>query len=199
MAIEHGYTSVSAYKEYRANPKLDEEDPMVERAIEASSRAIEHRTRRRFWREVDGDGEPVATTRVFDDCGPARLYVDDFTEIVAVTPESSFNVLGTLVDPTTYRPGPANAPVDGRPYTYLEGSFGWWWGTRLHVEAFWGWPAIPAGVTQACLLMTDRVLKRRESPNAVVGFDELAFRISREDPDVVNLLEPYCLLDGLVA
>jgi hypothetical protein len=48
-------------------------------------------------------------------------------------------------------------------------------------------------VFYACLLWTNRLMKRRNSPEGVVGTnpDGIAVDIGRSDPDVRRLLEPY--------
>lgn len=51
---------------------------------------------------------------------------------------------------------------------------------------------LPADVAYACLLLTNRLLARRNSPEGVVGgFDGVVADIGRYDPDAGRLLAPY--------
>lgn len=52
--------------------------------------------------------------------------------------------------------------------------------------------AVPADVGYACLLLTNRLLARRNSPEGVVGsIDGVVADIGRYDPDTARLLSPY--------
>jgi hypothetical protein len=54
---------------------------------------------------------------------------------------------------------------------------------------------VPAQVKQACRLQVARVMKRQESPLGVAGFGEFGVvRVSRLDPDIDAMLQPYKLL-----
>ena len=56
-----------------------------------------------------------------------------------------------------------------------------------------GWSAVPDAVEQACILQAARYFKRADSPMGVAGFDAMGVvRLSRIDPDIATLLEPYC-------
>lgn len=51
---------------------------------------------------------------------------------------------------------------------------------------------IPADLYQACLLLTNRLLARRNSPEGVVGSnDGTVVSIGRSDPDAARLIAPY--------
>ena len=51
---------------------------------------------------------------------------------------------------------------------------------------------LPADVVYACLLLTNRLLARRNSPEGIVGsFDGVIADIGRTDPDAGRLLRPY--------
>lgn len=50
----------------------------------------------------------------------------------------------------------------------------------------------PSDVLYACLLWTNRLLSRRNSPDGIVGVNELGIAtISRNDKDIIQLLSPY--------
>lgn len=182
MAIENGYATVEEFAEHLGSDRIAEDDPQVERAIEAASRVIDAWTNRRFF--LDGE-----TSRRIYNVYDGQVDVDDYTELVSVTPVYGFdNTLGDALTVGTYRAGPLNASVHQRPYTNIEGHFGW--GT-VSVEAVWGWPSVPAAVKLACLMLAARFYKRRETTAATLGFDDFALRLSSTDPDVATLLEPY--------
>jgi hypothetical protein len=51
---------------------------------------------------------------------------------------------------------------------------------------------IPADLNQACLLLTNRLLARRNSPEGVVGSnDGTVVNIGRSDPDAARLIARY--------
>ena len=54
-------------------------------------------------------------------------------------------------------------------------------------------------IKQACIILAGRQFKRYDSPLGVAGFGDLgAMRVSRVDPDVATLIEPYVLTRNLV-
>ena len=63
------------------------------------------------------------------------------------------------------------------------------------ITGTWGWPAVPAMVKQACRIQVARIMKRQESPLGVAGFGEFGVvRVSRLDPDIDAMLQPYKML-----
>jgi hypothetical protein len=93
----------------------------------------------------------------------------------------------TLIDPW-----PVDAPDKSWPWTQLLYVGGKWpsgSAGQAKVTAVWGWPAVPAKVPQAELLMAARLWGRRESPQGIIGSAEWgAMRVNRWDPDVEQLL-----------
>jgi len=64
----------------------------------------------------------------------------------------------------------------------------------VKVTARWGWPALPSAIKQATMLLAGRMFKRFDSPLGVAGFGDLgAIRVSRVDPDVASLVDPYII------
>lgn len=187
MAIVNGYATGDELADHLSDDRLSADDDKVERAIETASRIIDAYTKRRFYLDTE------ASSRLFLSNGYGNLRVDDFTELVSITPELGIGQLGTAMDSTTYRAGPLNAPVLGEPYNEID--FGGYYGMGswgyVSVEAVWGWPSVPKAITQACLLKAARIYKRRESVTASLGFDEFALRLSATDPDVAEALMPY--------
>jgi hypothetical protein len=61
---------------------------------------------------------------------------------------------------------------------------------RVQITATWGWPEIPAEVSQACLLMATDYFKSKDAPFGMAGQGDLAFRV-QQSPWVVDLLRPF--------
>lgn len=144
---------------------LASQDPIeLDNALEAASRSIDGYCSRRFWLD------PVATPtiRVFQ---PRDLYLLDLGqfEIGASTPvtiktDDGTGTFATTVASTAYQLEPVNAPYDAKaagPYTHVRAVSTSWPLTystsgrqdRVQITARFGWPAVPAVVREACLIM----------------------------------------------
>lgn len=189
MAITNGYATRDELDEYLGDSRGRDGD-LKDRVIEAASRSIDAWTGRRFYLDT------VPSARLFPAVWGNRLDLrTDFVSIDSIAPETSYGVLGGPYDPGLYRPGPYDNPSIDWPYQWIEGAFTGW-GRTVSVTATWGWPSVPASVTQACLIKSARVYKRKESPTGVQGLDEFGpIRVSREvDADMADLLAPFRLL-----
>lgn len=162
------------------------------RALNAASRSIDEFCGRRFW------PDPAPVTRRYRPRDEEWVIVDDISTtvglVIATGIDGTFTTTLTAAD---YELGPANADINGKP----------WWSitsptaafpvsktrTTLQVTAKGGWPAVPDGVEEACLLKAAKLFGRKDSRDGVRGFSEFGpVRISRfEDPDVVDLLEAF--------
>jgi hypothetical protein len=168
-------------------------DTLLDRAIRAASRGIDRATGRRFWLDE------AATTRTYRLPGRIAceadgdvLLVDDIGTgdglVVETGSGSSFTAI------TGYETTPDNALADGTPVTGLLRVNGSWGtsATRVRVTARFGWPSVPDDVAEACLIQASRLVKRKDSPEGVMGSAEWGVvRLSRRDPDVWNLIEPF--------
>lgn len=203
MAITNGYAPLADLKT-RIGISDTVDDPALERAIEASSRAIDDHTGRRFWVDVAlGD-------RHYDTDCERRLRIQDVSTLTGVVVKIDRDGDGvyeeTLAATTDYVLTPLDAAVDGEPFTELmlinrrlprfirPG--------QLQVTATHGWPgatvtagiaACPVQVKEACLLVAHRHFRRRDTPEGVAGtIDTGVIRISKyEDPDAVRLLRGF--------
>ncbi|MFC8456442.1 hypothetical protein ACFUJ0_06100 [Streptomyces sp. NPDC057242] len=64
----------------------------------------------------------------------------------------------------------------------------------MRVGTRFGWPAVPDDITEAALIQAARLYRRKDSPEGVTGSAEWGVvRLSRRDPDVWNLIDPYVL------
>lgn len=172
-------------------------DDLLNQALAAASRGIDRTTGRRFWldpstvqRTYTGHGRVVC-----DDDGET-LLVDDIGSTTGLVVETGSGSTWTAV--TDYETSPDNALLDGRPITGLraDGDWGLYAGirTRVRVTARFGWPAVPDDVVEATLIQAARLYKRKDSPEGVTGSAEWGVvRLSRRDPDVYALIEPFIL------
>lgn len=172
----------------------------IDKAISASSRAIDKWCGRRFWQ----DGSVVA--RVYQPEDPYVAWVDDIsttTGLVIKTDTAGDGTYATTWASTDYQLEPLNANLTDAAYA--------WWRIvaidrytypssarrpTLQVTAKFGWSAIPDEVTEACLLKAASLFKRKDAPFGIAGFGDFgAVRIGRADPDVIDLLGPYRRLE----
>lgn len=203
MAIANGYASLAEVKAAaRISDTMD--DSLLEIAIESASRAIDGHTHRNFY--VAGT---AATARVFTATNSDFVWVDDFastTGFVLATSDNLDATYSTTWVAADYQLEPLNGVSEGVswPYTRIRstGNKGFPYGSSLagvQVTARWGWTAVPTAVKQACIILAGRQFKRYDSPLGVAGFGDLgAMRVSRVDPDVATLIEPYVLSRNLV-
>jgi hypothetical protein len=193
--VANEYGTLAALKE-RLGVEADDtsRDTSLASALAAASRGIDKVTGRRFWL----DATPVVRTyrlagRVVCDADGELLLVDDIGSVTGLVVESGSGVSFTAV--TGYETSPDNALADGEAITGLR--IGSTWGTassRVRVTARFGWPAVPDDVTEAALIQASRLYKRKDSPEGIIGSAEWGVRnLSRRDPDVWALIEPYTL------
>lgn len=170
-------------------------DALLNRARSSASGSINTTTGRRFW--IDPD--PVQ--RVFNPRGNVvceddgdLFLVDDIGDVTGMLVETGSGASWSAV--TGYETSPDNALADGKPITGLLRPFGTWGiaTTRLRVTARFGWPAVPDDIVEAAMILASRLYKRKDSPEGIIGSAEWGVRnLSRRDPDVWALIEPYIL------
>lgn len=191
------YGSVAALKERLGIEAADtSRDTLLAAALAAASRGIDKATGRRFWL----DAEPVqrvyrAAGRTVRQDDGELLLVDDIGSMTGLLVEVGSGASYTPV--ADYETSPDNALADGLAVTGLRRILGSWDTTatsRVRVTARFGWPAVPDDVTEAALIQATRLYRRKDSPEGVTGSAEWGVvRLSRRDPDVWNLIEPYVL------
>lgn len=170
-------------------------DGLLDKALTSASRSIDRSTGRRFW--LDSTVQ-VRRYRLADRvvCEPDGdvLLVDDIGDVTGLVVETGSGSSFTAF--TGYETYPDNALADGLPVSGLLRLNGTWGtaSTRVRVTAKFGWPSVPVDIAQACLIQASRLYKRKDSPEGVMGSAEWGVvRLSRRDPDVWNLIEPYIL------
>jgi hypothetical protein len=181
------------------------DDVVATGVLESVSEWIEEYTDRHFWQ--DGTvGVPVA--RTFSPCHPYMLPIDDLVSVTSFkTDEGGDGIYETTWSASDYQLQPVNRPT-GRPYTKVEAVAGrlfpvrydYTRGNRVEITGVWGWPAVPGPIHLACLIQSSREMKRRLSPEGVIGPSEFGVRVgSRLDPDVELMVNPYRLVGVRVA
>lgn len=204
MALVNAYCAVADLREQFADAGSVANVDVLERAINAASRAIDRFCGRKFYLEA------TTSIRVYRPTEPDIAWVDDIgttAGLVIKTDTASDATWATTWDATDYRLEPLNADIVAAGSTVQP--FAWWRiipiaaktfpvsakRVTLQVTARYGWSAVPDDVTEACLLKAGGLFKRKDSPHGVMGFDGFgAVRVTRMDPDVVALLRPYMRL-----
>lgn len=196
MPLVNAYCQVADVRGQLGDDGAVLDTTIVERAINATSRAIDRYTGRRFWQ----DSAPVA-----------RLYAAECRRSLEVGDISAMAGLVVEVDPGgdgvwtgltagDYHLEPLNADADGGAYAWrrvvVDDGDPLPVSSRplVRVTARWGWSLVPDEVNQAAVLKATGLFKRKDAPFGIAGFSDFgAVRISRQDPDVISLLQPFVL------
>ncbi|MFF9582495.1 phage gp6-like head-tail connector protein [Streptomyces achromogenes] len=193
MAHEYG-TLAALRKRTGAEAADTSRDDELSSALSAASRGIDRATGRRFWLDAE-PGQRVfrLAGRVVCEADGDVLLVDDIGDVTGMVVETGSGTAWTTL--TDYETQPDNALADGRPVTGLLRSGSWGTATNwVRVTARFGWPAVPEDITEATLIQATRLYKRKDSPEGIIGSAEWGVRnLSRRDPDVWALIEPYVL------
>lgn len=206
MAITNGYATLAQVKSaLRITDTID--DSLIELAIEAASRDIDAYCGRVFYDMGSGSRYYAATDPYFcpiDDC-------QSITQVAtALTSNGNYDTV--WANPTAgqnngdYQAEPINssAPTDGiiSPITGVRALWRYLFPTiggnaLVKITGTWGWASVPTAIKQACVIQAARIFKRNDSPLGVAGFGDMgAMRVSRVDPDVARLLDPYRRVNG---
>ena len=204
MTITNGYLTTAEARTYAGLSDLADTE-LLDDGVTAVSRAIDNACQRSFFQHV-------AEARTFPTQSAAMLTLGAFNDLVSVTTlkfdrdgDGTFEETVSSSNFGLLPPAGGGFPEAG-PYTAVQLYNSTWFpvpgGTAgtgrtflTQITGTWGWPAVPAQVKQACRLQVARVMKRQESPLGVAGFGEFGVvRVSRLDPDIDAMLQPYKLL-----
>jgi hypothetical protein len=194
VAVLNGYCTVEQLRAELGDDGEALSTTLLEKAVNATSRAVDRWTGHRFWQD---DDVQVRRYRV-EDCH--SVPVDDISTttglLVATGTDGSFGTSWTL--DTDFELEPGNADADGGAYAWWElvavGSLTFPVERRrtVQVTARFGWSEVPDQVTEATILRAVSLFKRKEAPYGVADFGEFGpVRITRKDPDVIDLLLPF--------
>ena len=175
-------------------------DGLLDDALAAASRYIDRLTGRRFYADDSASARVYRPhRRVVRDSDGDRLLIDDVSSLTGLVVEVGSVSAGVFTGSTltAYETGPDNALVQYEPVTWLLATGSYWTAspyTRVRVTARWGWPAVPDEIAQATKLQAGRLFKRKDSPEGVAGSaDWGVVRVTRVDPDVMSLIQPFVL------
>ena len=147
-------------------------------------------------------------TRYF---APNDLYVLQVDDLAgtAITVQSSSNaddVFDVTFAAKDYQLEPLNRISEGLtwPFTRIRAVDDYDWSVfgdeaTAKITGVWGWPAVPASISQAAVIQGSRIFTRLQSPLGIAGFGEMGVvRVSRQlDPDVAQLVEPFRKMRGI--
>lgn len=160
----------------------------LESVLDAASTAIERRCSRVFTLS------PEPSERRFRPMLADLANVPDIGSSVGVTVSVGGGDSWRTLTPEEFDLAPYDAATESRPFSQIitSGLFSRSVRPTLKVSARWGWPAVPADITEAVLLFAARLWSRRDSPAGVAGFGDYGVvRVTAADRDVAALLEPY--------
>lgn len=170
------------------------DDAGISRAIEAASRWIDEYCGRRFYTTSADE------TRYYAAEWPDLLVPDEIVSITTLGTDSDGD--RTYEDTwasTDYDLLPANAALDGKPYTSIgatpAGRYVFPVGVPKGVKIVgkFGWSTAPMGVRRACVLLACRWFKRKDAIFGIMGasaFGQVLMQV-HADPDVELMLMPY--------
>jgi hypothetical protein len=202
------YATVGELRAALADDVRQALDPgQLEQAIRSASRAVDDWCSRpggKFWLD------PTATTKVYVTRDLHCAWVDDIgssSGLVVKTDTAGDGSFAITWAASDYQLEPLNAASTGGAYTWNRivaiGSqtfpYSLSYGRRptLQITARHGWSQVPDPVREAALLTAARLYRRKDAPFGIVGADDFgAVRITRQDSDVVALLQPYAIPTG---
>lgn len=196
MAVTNGYVTVADLREHFGDSSSQLTTALLERAINATSRAIDRHTGRRFWQDA------TVQSKVYRVDDAYEADIDDIsttTGLIVATDSNEDSTYATTWASTDYQLEPLNANTDQVAHA--------WWRlvavdrylfpvharrATLRVTARFGWSAVPDEVTEACLLRAAAIFKRKEAVFGITGLNGFGeVRIGRNDPDVIDLLHRF--------
>ena len=192
MAISNGYCTLN---EVKAALRITDnnDDTLLENAIEGASRRIDGYCGRRFYQQTQAVSlyaTDIYTLPTQDDLvSITTLKTDD-------DGDGSFET--TWVAGTDYQAEPLDRALTGQPIrtiTAIGGKTFPLYSTpalpSAQINGVWGWSAIPDDVREACVLLSMRGFARYNAALGVVGFADMAIQVRAVDPDVRDFLNPY--------
>lgn len=192
MAITNGYTDLTTIKLRAGIPSaITTDDSTLEAVVTSVSRSIDQFCGTRFY-------VVPSEARVFTAHKATELLIDDCVVVTALATDGDGDrTYETTWAATDYDLTPFNATVKGEPFWKIRVaplgrySFPTHEGGVKVTGSFGYASATPAVVSEACLIQSLRIFKRKDSPFGVAGSPEVGMlRIPKLDVDVMMLLNP---------
>jgi len=173
-------------------------DAMLQQIISAVSRWIDTYTGRRFY--------PAEETRYYTADDAREIWIDDILAVTSLkTDDDADRVYENTWSATDYDLLPDNAQVKDLPFSRIKitpnGSRGFPTKVSKGIELIgsYGYSedtsnARTVMIKEACLLQSERVWKRKDSPLGVSGMTPLGqqlLKVPGLDPDVKEMLDPF--------
>lgn len=175
------------------------DDTILAAVLTGVSRMIDQYCGRWFY--VPDNDETYYFTAEFTDV----LYPGDIVSVTTLqTDQDGDRTYETTWGSDDYDLEPFNAATYGKPYTEIRvspnGSYSFPTvakGVKLVGKR--GWPSVPGPISEAYLLQSERLFKRKDAIFGVMGAAEMGqgIAIAKFDPDVKLLLDMYCKFDVL--
>ena len=178
------------------------DDTRLQSALDSATQSVEGICGRQF------NDSGAATARVYYPDSPILVRVEDFSTVAGLVVAVDYSNTGnysTVIAATNYQVEPLNGVVGGMtgfPYNRIRSINAYyplWWGAiggpraSIQVTARWGWAAVPASVTEACLILAEELFKMKDAPFGVAGFGAMGVVRVRENPKVLALLDDLIL------
>lgn len=188
-------TIYASVPELKSRLDIDDalDDDKVGRILYGISRAIDTHCKRRFYSTTADE------TRYFTAIYTNKLYPGDVLSITTLKTDAggdgTFETTWTAN--TDYYLEPFNATLDGQPYTVISkianGNYSF---PRLvqrgvQIVGKFGYSTTaPENIREACLLMAERLFKRKDAIFGITGSPEVGMlrQIVRDDPEIMALL-----------
>lgn len=193
MAITNGYCTLNEVKASLRIPVSDTiDDDLLELAIESASRDIDQSTERQFF--------TTETHRFYAPEDSIVCQIDDLTNLVSIkTSTAADGVYDETWTSSDYQLEPLNGIAGGMvvPFDSLRAVGDYYWPrsgleVTVRVEGTFGFASVPIAIKQATVLLASRLFKRNDSPGGVMGFGDIGvIRVSKFDPDIERLINPY--------
>ena len=194
MALGDSYITLAELKD-RLDIGDTEDDTVLNSAITAASRGVDHYCRRQFNKTT------TASARTYYRSHSRLVMVHDFhtiTGLVVKTDTDDDGSFSTTWASTDYQLEPLDGIVDG-----VEG-FPFWKVRAVDSELFpeahratvrvtaqWGWNAVPGPVKEATFIVAQDIAKLKDTNFGVGGFSEYGRIRARENPHAAMQLIPY--------
>lgn len=166
----------------------DDENDVLDRAVRGASRALE---RRSGWPTFWNSAVPVQrSVDVLGKIRPVRSSGFAYDKLLlrnGIASASGFLVQGYSAPVLL----PEDSFEEGCPADAIRLPAGSSFGTGFAlITAIWGWPEVPADISWAAQMQSQRYYQRKGSPEGVAGSAEWGLtRIPALDPDVLSILK----------
>ena len=180
MAITTPYATPQQYRDALSLDRSDD-DAAIRRNLETAARYIDQRLGRHFSLDTSAVARvfiPGVAECVRSAADSRLLYlgadIGDAATVTITIDDDGDDGFGsdTALASTDYELRPINAALgpEPRPYTevYLLDSgtrAGWVLGRRVQIQARYGWPSVPQGITEGCIQIA--ALIRAQGPRAL--------------------------------